>query len=633
MNVTQRKAMQMLRRMTGRGRESDPIHLIAKSGLFDLEYYLAQTAGRSDAPHDLAGAVDFHIARGRELGLSFHPFFEPEWWDGSGSADLREQERYFIAGELSGVSTSPLIADVDGPIGPSCAYVQDVVAGRRGVTLPAGWDVARARRELVAAVRRMTRNPPNDGPRSGVNWRVLQDGVPGRTQGRVSVLVPTYQDWRMTVDAVRAALDTGRSDDIEVIVVDNGSRLSVSRLLAAVFLSDSRVEIIRASENTNFAGGMNIALAKSSGEFVLLLNNDAILADGWLPLLRAPLDASSHVLGSQPLLVYPGTGRVQAAGTIFLGEGVLPWHFLAGHPVADAERIRETRFVAVTAAVMMLRARDLIRAHGFDEIFANGYEDVDLCLRLRESGDDHFVLVTAARAEHPEGSSPGRSAHDTANRVTFLERWRGMMPAPETARYEALGIEMVGLRPLAYFKEAGITLADPHLVRRDAWVEEGAAAGLRSLRWSVVADISSSAVLREFEATRRVLRACGQEVVGPVSGVSASDVLDDVVISLGDRIAGAPRAGAFNVRLGEADEDGATWDYRTLELTVDEVSRVVERAVRARTARFGPSRGIFAAPGDAVADDSSGRAGDDATRRENAIADERTGAHDAVHRD
>lgn len=575
------------RRVGAWRKDQDPIRQIAGVGLFDLEYYLAQLADSADAPRDLAAALEFHIASGRDLGLSFHPLVEPEWWGAAASADLMQAEEAFARGQVRGASTSPLVADTTGPIGASITALKDVLAGRRAVGLPEGWDVPRLREGMIAEVRRMTADSPNDGRRSGVDWRALVDELPARVPGRVSILVPTYQDWRMTVDAVRAALSTAGDADAEVVVVDNGSRRAVSRLLTAVFLTEPRVRVIRASVNTNFAGGMNIALAASTGEYVLLLNNDAILRDGWLPLLSSPLADSPQVRGTQPLLVYPGTGRIQAAGTMFLGEGVLPWHFLAGHPVADAERITDTRFAAVTAAVMMLRAADLVRAHGFDESYANGYEDVDLCLRLRGSDADHFVVVPGARAEHPEGSSPGRSAHDTANRAIFLERWRGAMPAPEPGRYRELGMALVGLRPIAHFDEARITLAEPQLIRRRALVADGPGAGLPRLRWALVIPPGGGDDHAPLaEATRLILEHFGQEVVGPVVGLHWSDALDDVVVAIGAGVCDAPRSGAFNVQVGEPGAEPTGWDLQTAAITETDVPALVRRAAQARETRF-----------------------------------------------
>ena len=76
---------------------------------------------------------------------------------------------------------------------------------------------------------------------------------------------------------------------------------------------------------------------------------------------------------------------------------------------------------AVTAACMMMRKSVFNELGGFDESLALEFNDVDLCLRLRQRG---YLVVYTPRAllYHYESASRGsrRSAHDSA---VFLDRW------------------------------------------------------------------------------------------------------------------------------------------------------------------------------------------------------------------
>ncbi len=521
--------------------QRDPFNDFVRAGMFDLDYYRAQLPP-AWRPVDLAAARRHYVDTGRAAGLALHPFIEPEWWDPNADTEDEDhlgRERWLIFGGQRDSSTSVLIADPLGEIGVTRDYIREIVAGAPRARIPGGISAEEAAQKLTAAVDDLVTNPPNDGRSSGVDWDAVRSDAPDRVPGRVSVLVPTYQDWRMTVESVRCALDGAPGADLEVVVVDNGSRLAVARNLLAVFLTEDRVRIIRCDENTNFAGGMNRALAASTGEFVVLLNNDAVLAPGWLEPLIAPL-ASDSVRGTQPLLLYPGTNRIQAAGTMFLGEGVLPWHFLAGHPRADADRMNNISFHAVTAAVMALRASDLIAANGFDEEFENGYEDVDLCLRLLRGGDDRFELVRESIAHHPEGSTIGRSLRDSANRARFFARWAGRMPAPEAHRYADVGFELETMRPLWYSPEVPILITDPQLTRPP----RRTGVGEPSLRWLLLTSGSHDAVL---DAVRTSLAQLNQELVEVSGGVHWSDALADIVVAFDRDAPTFPRAGSFNV--------------------------------------------------------------------------------------
>jgi GT2 family glycosyltransferase len=139
-------------------------------------------------------------------------------------------------------------------------------------------------------------------------------------------------------------------------------------------------------------------------------------------------------------LLYPD-GTIQTAGTVFLEGNTLPHHFLSGHPIGDALVAPNADFSAVTAAALCMRAIDFIELRGFDAIYTNGLEDVDLCLRARELvPGGMFRVVLESRVTHHEGKTPGRARAINVNRQVFVERWEGRIPRPDNWRYEALGI-------------------------------------------------------------------------------------------------------------------------------------------------------------------------------------------------
>ncbi|MBW9119459.1 glycosyltransferase family 2 protein [Microbacterium trichothecenolyticum] len=580
-----------------------PIEAIARAGLFDLQFYRAQFSDTSTAPAELTTAVAHYVAEGRRKGFAFHPFIEPEWWAGRAAsvpARMEEIERAIQLGHIRDVTPSPLVADVVEPAGEMRDFLQRL--GRGEVLGPAGPMRSSSLREsMIRAVEKISQDVPNEGTHARVDWDTVRAHTADRVPGRVSVIIATFEDWSMTVDAVRAALAGMTEEDLEIIIVDNGSRPAVFRLLTAVFLNEPCVQIIRATVNTNFSGGMNIGIARSTGEFLLFLNNDAMLAEGWLPAMLRPFGTPA-VKGVQALLLYPNVQRVQAAGTMFLGPGVLPWHFLAGHPLEDALRDQDRRFSAITAAVMMVRARDVVDVGGFDEGFRNGYEDVDLCLRMLRDADDHFTVVPEARAYHPEGSSEGRSLYDTENRLRFFDRWRDDLPAPEAWRYADLGLSLNAIRPQEWSSEVRVTVGDPVLIRPARMVTAGPAAGKPALRWALC--LTSRTEDASLLGTLRAdLERLGQEVVSFAGGVSSADALDDVLVAFASDAPFTPRAAAVNVLLGySGGRSDPMWDValqvgplgydpdarpqQRLEL----LRRVLDEASLLSAARFAVSR-------------------------------------------
>ncbi|MDD9372146.1 MAG: glycosyltransferase, partial [Acidimicrobiales bacterium] len=316
-----------------------------------------------------------------------------------------------------------------------------------------------------------------------IDWDLLRERATERIESRVSLLVPTFRDWRYTATAVATALNTG-SGDMEVVVLDNGSSRNVSRILTALTAADRRVQVRRVACNTNFATGSNLAFAASTGARVVFLNNDTDPREGWLEPLVSALDDPT-VRGAQPLLLYPDDS-VQTAGTVFHGPHLVPSHFLTSHPREDVPSAQKLRFHAVTAACLAMRADTVAAARGFDPHFVNGMEDVDLCLRLGGINDKVFVTVTDSQVAHHESKSLGRSTRNGSNRLLLLARWGARLPGPEKEPWTSAGFEVVAA-PLtgAVPKTSCRTAVTPILRRLRTSVSAGNAAGLPRLRWAI----------------------------------------------------------------------------------------------------------------------------------------------------
>lgn len=261
--------------------------------------------------------------------------------------------------------------------------------------------------------------------------------------GRVSVVMPMFGHHEMTRVAINAVLETSRDQDVEVVLVDNGSAFESSWRIATSFAGDSRVRYIRAPRNLNFSIGSNLGALHATGEFTFFLNNDTEVREGWLgPLVEQLRD--NTVAGVQPLLLF-GDDSIQSAGTAFVAADSLPVPFLASYPRECAAGVAELKFNVVTAAALMVRSRDVAKFGGFSAMFINGMEDIDLCLRMTEGGSRHFVVEPRSVVQHHESKTPGRGRFIQDNRREFMKIWRGHLPRPESHLFKAMGFEVVAI--------------------------------------------------------------------------------------------------------------------------------------------------------------------------------------------
>ncbi|MDD5088845.1 MAG: glycosyltransferase, partial [bacterium] len=248
----------------------------------------------------------------------------------------------------------------------------------------------------------------------------------------VSIVIPVYNRWQLTQQCLESICETSDRASYEVIVVDNHSTDETNRVLQAV---EGDVTVLRQPENRGFATACNAGARLAQGEFILFLNNDTVVKPGWLDALVNCARAAENIGAVGAKLLYP-SGDVQHAG-IAISEKRVPYlifqHFGSDHPA-----VCETRDMqAVTGACMLVRKTVFAQAGGFDEAYHNGFEDVDLCFRLRQEGR-RIVYCPEATVIHREESSAGRKDRDRENFERFMERWSDSLIPDEaelTARH------------------------------------------------------------------------------------------------------------------------------------------------------------------------------------------------------
>jgi GT2 family glycosyltransferase len=367
-----------------------------------------------------------------------------------------------------------------------------------------------------------------------VDWDALaqQPGDPDL----VSVVVPTYQDWELTSLAVRRVVEA-RDDGpaVEVVVVDNGCGVVASAVLRTLPLRYDCVRLIVSPVNHGFALGNNIGVAVLRGDTIVFLNNDTEVEPGWLPPLLAELE-KDDVLGVQSLLLYPD-GSIQSAGIVFPRGGGLPHVLLQGFTSEDAEGLESERLHALTGAALAMRRSDVLALRGFDPIFRNGMEDIDICLRLESMRAGHFVVRPDSRVVHHESKSPGRFSRTWANRRILVDRWSGRFPEDDVAVWGRRGYDVLGHR-IAHrtARDQRLCVGEPILVRRRPTVIEGPP----SLRWAIKHAAPYGPEGEKWGDTHfsrhlaAALRELGQEVVIDARGAfeRAGDSVDDVVLVL-----------------------------------------------------------------------------------------------------
>lgn len=252
-------------------------------------------------------------------------------------------------------------------------------------------------------------------------------------QPTVSVVVVLYNQAGLSLLCLQA-LAALRDPGLELIIVDNASSDRVPQLLSRL----DGAQVLRQSENLGFLRAVNLAAGRAHGEYLLLLNNDAVVFPDTIARASARLDAEADAgaVGG-PILLWDG--RLQEAGSIVWSDGSCLGYGRGDSP--DAGPYRYLRDVDYCSGAFLMVRRALFERLGrFDDVFAPAYyEESDFCVRLWEAGH-RIVYDPAVRVRHFEFASDAGSGRALAlqvrNRERFVARHPAFLaarPAPDTA--------------------------------------------------------------------------------------------------------------------------------------------------------------------------------------------------------
>ena len=231
-----------------------------------------------------------------------------------------------------------------------------------------------------------------------------------REQPSVTIIVPFKDQIQTTQRCLDALLSRTAYKQFDIILVDNWSTTVEAQAFIKRARRFSRVRVITVEEEFNYSRLNNLAAAETQSDYLFFMNNDVFVQDpSWLSTLIGETSLSPDVAVIGGKFIYPNR-TVQHAGVVIGPEGVAA-HAHRGVPEAEYGYIGRAMLShevsAVTAAGMLIRADVFREVGGFDEVELKvAYNDVDLCLRVREAG---WRVIWCAEfvAEHHESLSRG----------------------------------------------------------------------------------------------------------------------------------------------------------------------------------------------------------------------------------
>ena len=241
----------------------------------------------------------------------------------------------------------------------------------------------------------------------------------------VSIIIPTKNNKKILKRCIESIQKHTSYKNFEIIIVDNNS----TDLGTKSYYKSLSCMILDYKGSFNFSKMNNYAVKHAKGDFLLFLNDDTkVLEPNWLQEMIGV--CSQNDVGAVGAKLVYSDNTIQHAGIVILdtGAGFHPFQNIPEDSNKHFNLINAMRDCsAVTGACLMTKKEIFAKINGFDDVFDVYYGDVDLCLRIIDSG--YYVVYTPSVKMLHEGShSIKASMQSTAhfaveNHFNFIKKW------------------------------------------------------------------------------------------------------------------------------------------------------------------------------------------------------------------
>ncbi len=256
---------------------------------------------------------------------------------------------------------------------------------------------------------------------------------------KVSIIIPTKDNVHLLRKCVTSILEKTSYQDYEIVVVDNQSK--EKETLEYLESLRKRVRIISYDKPFNFSAINNFAARSTDAGILLFLNNDTeVIGSEWLSAMIE--FAQREDVGAVGAKLYYPNDTIQHAGVI-VGLRGLAAHAHKDFPRASSGYYGRLKVIqnlsAVTAACMMMRRKVFEEVGGFEERLSHAFNDIDLCLKIRDRGYlivytpyaelYHYDSASGASKGHEENPTPEGKERFAMEKEFMKSKWKDVLAA------------------------------------------------------------------------------------------------------------------------------------------------------------------------------------------------------------
>ena len=276
--------------------------------------------------------------------------------------------------------------------------------------------------------------------RNGIDAEVEMGSILGfyrtryaiKDEALISILIPNKDHIDDLKRCITSIENKSAYKNYEFIIIENNSELEETfKFYDELEKNNKKVKVVYWDGEFNYSAINNFGAKYANGEYILLLNNDTeIVNEDCLKELVSICQREDVGCVGARLLYEDDT--IQHAGVI-VGLGGVAGHCFIGEPKDSGGYYNRILCIqdysAVTAACMMIKTSVFRKVNGLSEDLKVAFNDIDLCLKIRELG---YLVVYNPYAELYHFESKSRGLENTPEKVerfnreveTFKSHWK-----------------------------------------------------------------------------------------------------------------------------------------------------------------------------------------------------------------
>jgi len=196
---------------------------------------------------------------------------------------------------------------------------------------------------------------------------------------KVSIIIVNWNGGEDVIECLKSVKDIDYPD-YETIVVDNGSTDNSVEEIKRTFPD---VKLILTYKNPGYSAGVNVGLRAATGDYILLLNDDAVAARSILKDLVGAMESNPSIgIAGPMILYYSEPDKLWCAG---MKLHLLGYASSIGKGL-NKELFNKSSFVDYVSCALMIKKEVIDKIGGLDPEYFLYSEDVDFCLRAKNAG-------------------------------------------------------------------------------------------------------------------------------------------------------------------------------------------------------------------------------------------------------